>query len=116
MAAPGGGLHAVLVEVNGGATTAFSYSVRIQAPGLLGIDQEVASLYAARRSRCASGVALRWKGPNRLLIEYLAAEQVRTTPAEVGGRGIRVELRPGIADETAPCDGIERSRSGRPGG
>ena len=111
--APGGQAHAVLVEVNGGATTDFAYSVRLEGLGLLGFEQEVAWLYGAHRSDCAYGVNLRWAAPNRLLIEYRDADQVRTTPAEVRGRGIRVELRPGTTDPNAPCGGMEYNLRGR---
>lgn len=114
--APGGQVHAVLVEVNGGATTDFAYSVRVEAMGGLGFEQEVAWLYAAHRSDCAYGVNLRWAAPDRLLIEYSNAERVRTIPAEVAGRGIKVELRPGITDARAPCGGMEYNLRGRPRG
>jgi hypothetical protein len=116
VAAPGGQFQAVLVEVNGGATTDFAYSVRIEGMGLLGFEQEVAWLYGAHRSACAYGVNLRWAAPNRLLIEYRDAKQVRTTPAEVGGRGLKVELKPGTTDVNAPCGGMEYSQRRRRGG
>lgn len=112
--APGGRLHAVLVEINGGATTDFAYSVRIEGMNWLGFEQEVAWLEAAHRSDCAYGANLRWAAADRLLIEYRDAERVRTVSAEVAGRGVRVELRPGVTDPRAPCGGMVYNLRGRP--
>ena len=116
VASPAGGADAVLIEINGGATTDFAYSVRLEEPGWLGSTTEVASLYAAHRSPCAYGVNLRWAGPDRLLIEYHNARRSEAHPAEAGGRTVQVELKPGTVDPRAPCGGMEYNLRGRPNG
>ncbi|HEX8667341.1 MAG TPA: hypothetical protein VF727_03090 [Allosphingosinicella sp.] len=110
---PDGALEAVLVEINGGATTDFAYAVRLEEPGWFGAASEVASFYAAHRSDCAYGVNLRWAGPDRLLIEYRDAEQAEARPARIGGRNVSVQLKPGVTDPTAPCGGMHHNLRGR---
>ena len=116
VASPAAGLDAVLIEINGGATTDFAYSVVLEEPGWFGASEEVASLYAAHRSDCAYGVNLRWAGPNRLLIEYQDAGRAEAHPATIGGQQMGVELKPGVTDPTAPCGGMDYNLRGRPYG
>lgn len=112
---PDGAIDAALIEINGGAKTDFAYSVRLH-DGWFGPGREVASLYGAHRSECAYGVNLRWTAPDRLLIEYQDAARAETFPAQVDGRKVIVELRPGIIDRRAPCGGMEYNLLGRPYG
>lgn len=112
---PNGRLDAVLIETNGGATTSFGYSVRLEEPGWFGSEHEVASLYAALRNDCAYGVSLRWAGPDRLLVEYQDAERANASAVEIDGRQVAVELKPGVTDPAAPCGGMEYNLRGRPG-
>jgi hypothetical protein len=113
---PDRGIDAVLVETNGGATTSFGYRVHLVPAGSAVDDQETAFLYAAGRSDCASGVNLRWAGPDRLVVEYLDAERVTSSAAEIEGRQVAVELKPGVTDPQAPCGGMEYNLRGRPYG
>jgi hypothetical protein len=116
LASPTGSVAAVLVEINGGATTDFAYSVHLEEPGWLGASEEVASFYAAHRSSCAYGVNLRWAAPDRLLIEYQDAERADARSAQIGRRYVAVELKPGVTDPQAPCGGMEYNLRGRPYG
>lgn len=105
---PDGRLVASLVEVNGGATTSFGYSVVLAEPGLLGKSQEVASLYGAVRNDSAYGANLRWTGENELSIEFLDAKSSELVNARprIAGREVAVVLRPYVRDETAPAGGM----------
>jgi hypothetical protein len=108
VASPDGGLVASLVEVNGGATTSFGYSVLLAEPGLLGRRQEVASLYGAVRNDSAYGANLRWTGANELSIEFLDAKtsEVLIARPRIAGREVAVVLRPYVRDESAPAGGM----------
>jgi len=106
---PSGRLDAVLVEINGGATTSFGYYAYIVPHGKkYQRGPRVADLYAAGRSRQASGANLRWEGPSQLVIEYLTAQQEKLNRplAVVGQDTIIVSLRSGVLDTTAPGGGM----------
>ena len=111
---PDGALDAVLIEINGGATTDFAYSVRVEEAEWFGASKEVASFYGARRSDCAYGVNIRWAGHDRIRIEYQNSERAAAHPADFGGRHVEVELKAGITDPAAPCGGVEYNLRGRP--
>lgn len=115
-ASPDGAIDAILIETNGGATTDFGYRIELVPSGQAAGGNQAASLYAARRSACSSGLNLRWNGPTQLLAEYELAEQAKASPAEVAGRTVAIELRPGITDSQAPCGGMEYNLRGRPYG
>ncbi len=106
---PSGRLDAVLVETNGGATTAFGYYAYLVPRGK---DNRrgilVADLYDAGRSNQAAGANLRWGAPSQLLIEYLTAKQERLTrpSVELGADTVTVSLRSGVLDTTAPSGGM----------
>jgi hypothetical protein len=112
---PNGDVDAVLVEINGGATTGFAYSVRLQPTGWLGSMRsgEGAWLYGAHRSECAYGVNLRWPASDRLVVEYREAERAQAHPVAIAGRTVSVVLRPGVTDAAAPCGGMEYSAGRR---
>ncbi len=110
---PDGAVEAVLIERNGGATTSFGYTVRLEEPGWFGASEEVASLYGAHRSPCAYGVNLHWAALGRLLIEYQDARYPEAHTAQIAGRSIEVELKPGVLDPRAPCGGMEYNLRGR---
>jgi hypothetical protein len=81
---PDGYVDAVLIERNGGATTAFDYRVYLAAAnGSASSGVLVAALYGAARSDSAYGVRLRWSSADTLRIEYLDAKDtshVGTSP------------------------------------
>jgi len=109
LTSPSGRLDAVLVETNGGATTAFGYYVYLVPHGhTYRRVQRVADLYDAGRNRQASGANLRWEGPRQLVIEYLTARQEHLDRplAVVGPDSIAVSLRSGVLDSTAPGGGM----------
>ena len=115
--APGGHLDAVLVEVNGGATTSFGYDVSIVPSGSAPRSGKgVAALYGAVRSDSAYGVNLRWSSPTELRIQYLSARQSSLSHplVDIEGRRIRVVLDSGIVDPRAPGGGMLWNRQGRP--
>ena len=106
---PTGRLDAVVVEINGGATTSFAYEVYVVPAGsATWRGKEVASLYAAVRNDDAYGVNLRWTSGNSLLIEYLKArnQQLDTADTYVVGQHVKIALRDGISDPTAPGGGM----------
>jgi hypothetical protein len=118
VSSPDGRVEAVLVETNGGATTAFGYEVRVIEKGGYRAT-EVAWLYGAARSDSASGVNLRWASDTELLIEYRKSdrERLEMSTLRVAGRDVRIGLRSGVTDSGAPPGGMlyslkQKRRSG----
>ena len=107
VSSPDGRVEAVLIETNGGATTAFGYEVRVLGKGGYRGD-DVAWLYGAARNDSASGVNLRWAGDNELVVEYLRAleERLKMSTVHVAGRDVQVVLRSGVTDPAAPAGGM----------
>jgi len=109
-------VEAVLIETNGGATTSFGYEVYVVAKGRPPNDQ-VAWLYGAGRNENVYGANLKWTDDHELVIEYLEARDQRLERASVSveGRVIKVSLRSGVNDPTAPAGGmlynLERARA-----
>ena len=102
-------LDAVVIETNGGATTAFGYEIYIvphNASAWRG--KHVASLYGAVRNENAWGTNAHWLAQDDLAIEYLKAEDVSliANAAQIGGHHVKIALRPGILDTTAPAGGM----------
>jgi len=114
---PDGRVEAVLIETNGGATTSFGYEVHVVEKGQP-TRERVAFLYRAGRNENAYGVNLKWVDDNQVAIEYWDARQqsLERASVNVAGRIIKVSLRSGINDPTAPAGGmlynLERTRSG----
>ena len=112
---PDGRVDAVLMETNGGATTSFGYEVHVVEKGGPASDQ-VASLYGAGRNENAYGANLKWISGNELVVEYLDArdQTLERASVSVAGRAIKVSLRSGVSDPTAPAGGmlynLERTR------
>lgn len=114
---PDGLIDAVLVETNGGATTAFGYEVHIVPRGAEPSEtSQAAFLYAAARGEGAGGANLRWSTPTSLSIEYLSARSVELMKpsAVVDDHAITVELVAGISDPNAPPGGMLYNLLGRP--
>jgi hypothetical protein len=105
---PSDRLDAVLVEVNAGATTSFSYRIYIVPAGAQpDDDHEVVVLDGASRSDSAYGANLRWAGPHELRVEYQSARVHRYRPIiDVASRQIGVRLDSGVADFSAPGGGM----------
>ena len=99
-------IDAVLIETNGGATTDFGYHVLVGKSDHRG--DEVAWLYGAVRNDNAYGVNLRWASDRELVIEYLRASEERLERGivQVAGRDVRISLRRGVADPSAPAGGM----------
>ena len=122
---PSGRVDAVLYETNGGATTSFGYEVWVVSLSASVSRSEAsryptpAYLYGAVRSSRAYGVNLRWENRGTIVIEYLEARDVVQNVSEVrvGGESVRVVLRPGVEDPTAPAGGMlyNRERAMRAG-
>jgi hypothetical protein len=106
---PEGQFEAILVEINGGATTSFGYQVFVvPRHGKYSDVSPSASLYGAVRNENAYGANLNWVSPTELLVEF---EQARSSKLDqsvvtVAGQAVRVELRPGITDVSAPPGGM----------
>lgn len=104
---PDGSVDAILYETNGGATTSFGYEVELLGKGSHR-GERVATLYGATRNQNAYGVNLRWSGNGELRIEYLSAIDARVfhPTMETAGRTIRVVLKSGVEDRSAPSGGM----------
>jgi hypothetical protein len=100
---------AVLIESNGGATTPFAYFIYLVPKGApVPVRGEVARLIAATRNDQAWGVNLRWDGSAQLLIEYRDARdaQFLRDNVLVGTDSIRIALKDGVVDRSAPPGGM----------
>ena len=111
---PNGGIVATVVEINGGATTSFGYEIRLTRAGFNLGGTEVASLYEASRSDQAYGVNLRWVSEDELHIEYLTAHSAELVPFRIFAPSVRVVLKPGVSDSSAPAGGMLYNLQGRP--
>ena len=115
VSSPDGRVEAVLIETNAGATTSFGYEVHVVPKGR-STSAQVAWLYGAGRSKNAYGANLKWTDDHELVIEYLDAREERLERASVNveGRAVKVSLRSGVNDATAPAGGmlynLERAR------
>jgi hypothetical protein len=112
---PQGEVEAVLVETNGGATTSFGYEVFVVPRGTREPSNRAAHLYGAVRNSNAYGANLRWSSPTELVIEF---EQASSSKLElplvaVSGLTVRVTLRPGVTDSSAPPGGMLFNLRGR---
>lgn len=106
---PSGRIDAVLVEINGGATTSFGYNVfLVTAGGKFSDGIEVASLYGATRNDSAYGANLKWDGAQKLVVEYFRAKDEPSfkNTANIAGEQFQVSLRSGVKDPNAPAGGM----------
>ena len=119
VASPDGHVEAVLIETNGGTTTSFGYEIYVVENGRPPRDR-VAWLYGAARNPQAYGANLKWTSENDLVIEYREAREeiLKRTTVSLAGRTIKVALRSGVNDSTAPAGGmlynLELARVGKP--
>ena len=119
VASPDGRVDAVLVETNGGVTEPFAYEVHVVEKGRPASDQ-VAWPYGAARNENAYGASLKWISDIDLVVEYLDArdQTLRRASVSVAGRAIKVSLRSGLSDPTAPSGGmlynLKRARGSSP--
>ncbi len=109
---------AVICEWNGGVTENFAYEVHIVehfAPVQCGKDFAVI-LYAATRNENAYGVNLRWVANNSVHVEYLEAKwiKVRAPIAVLNHSRIKLVLKEGVADLSAPHGGMLYNLRGKP--
>jgi hypothetical protein len=107
-------LTARVYEVNGGATTDFSYHVDVERNWPLRWGHTVAGFYGAGRSDCAYGVNIKWSGNSTLVVTYRDAKSADVdSTARIFGRTIHVVSRSGVNDPTAACGGMEYSQGGK---
>jgi hypothetical protein len=100
---------AVLIEINGGATTSFGYSVYVVKNGSSTFwHKPVANLYGAVRNDQAYGVNLKWYNSTELGIEYFTAKSasLAVSSVNIGAEMINVQLRSGVNDPFAPAGGM----------
>ena len=103
---PDGSVVARLYEINGGATTDFSYTVQISRPWPRW-DSQVAYFYGAVRSECAYGVDMKWTGNATLELRYLETASSNVEPSvNVGGKALRIVPKPNTTNSAAPCGGM----------
>ena len=108
-ASPSGAVDAVVLELNGGATTSYLYEVCLVPHGVACKDADtVVSLYGAGRSEIAYGINIRWVDSLHLNVEYMNAKRVtlRRSSAVVAGGTILVSLKSGVVDPAAPAGGM----------
>jgi hypothetical protein len=114
VSSPSGRVDAVLVEVNGGATTSFGYSVFVVPTGKLVSRGEpgIVSLYGAVRNQSAYGADLVWDEADRLTVEYLTARHCEITrdAVKIGSDEITVTVRSNINNTAAPPGGMLYNR------
>ena len=106
---PSGTIDAVIIEINGGATTSFTYDVMITTKGSNAKSgNKVATLYGATRNESAYGVNLKWISNKVLSIEYFDTKSVKSQKDDVtiNGNKIQVILKDGIWDKDAPSGGM----------
>jgi hypothetical protein len=110
---PDGRLDAILIELNGGATTSFGYEIKIAQHGGQP-TQQLAYLYGAIRNEQAYGANLHWNGNDVLDISFLRtkAPPVLKSPIEVDGRAVRAVLQVGVPDPSAPPGGMSLNLKG----
>jgi hypothetical protein len=101
--------EAVLIEINGGATTSFGYRVYVvkNRSSILSY-KPVANLYGAVRNDHAYGVNLKWYNSTELRIEYFTAKSASldVSKVKIGAEIINVQLRSGVNDPLAPTGGM----------
>ncbi len=102
---PSGDSVAIVVEVNGGATTSFAYEVLVKSTGLRFGNTKVASFYRPLRNFNAYGVNPRWVSNDELQIEYFSSrfDEVISPVYRFSDPPIRVVLKPGVIDAAAPA-------------
>lgn len=105
---PNGKIDAVLIETNGGVTTSFGYEVHVLQHGTQVLASPAAYLYGAVRSRSADGANLKWEAADLLTVEFLTAKtkDLSKPSVSVAGEAVRLSLREGIADFSAPPGGM----------
>lgn len=113
--APDGGLEAVLLERNAGATTSFGYEVHIIPVGGSRGETEVAFLYGTVRNAGAYGANLRWLSSDHLRVEYLETKtsELKRPRVVISGKAVNVSLLPGVLDESAPAGGMLYNLQGK---
>jgi hypothetical protein len=117
VASPDRSLEAVLVEINGGATTSYGYDVYVVKKGSdLSWARSVMSAYGAVRSEEAYGLDLKWDTPEILAIQFLRAKQskLEADHLNIGGKTVRIVIRQGVSDSLAPPGGMQYNNEGRP--
>lgn len=115
---PDGRIDAILLEINGGATTSFGYVVELHPASHRGEKPvEAGKFYAAVRSNCAYGIDLHWVDRSTLALRFESARQV-AVPASVNvsGRPIRILAQSGMVNSGAPCGGMLVNRPPLKGG
>jgi len=107
-ASPDGRTHAILIETNGGATTAFGYLVELHPSDHQGEEPiRVADFYRVD-SHCEYGLNMRWKDANTLVLGIGSASQMHVKGSvSVGGKPIRVVVQTGVNDTADPCRGMK---------
>lgn len=113
---PSGKIEAVLIEINGGATTSFGYEIYVVERGAKASGSPAVSLYGALRNHHAYGANLVWPSSDLLAVEYLSAysAKLNTRTQSVGAHAVHVVLREGVTDNAAPpevcfttCGGVD---------
>ena len=108
---PDGRKEGVVIEKGGGATTSYWYDVCVVNTGQECDERTVrVVLYDASRNLQAYGVNLEWIGSARLVVKYDSAARVERKLIPTGlSDSVRVDLRDGVIDPTAPPGSMGRS-------
>jgi hypothetical protein len=73
---PDGEVEAVLIEINGGATTSFGYEIELREKRHRH-SERVAYIYGAVRNENAYGVNAKWMSNRELRLQYLTSQGLR---------------------------------------
>ncbi|MFT3959833.1 hypothetical protein [Propionivibrio sp.] len=112
---PTGKVDAVLFETNSGATTSFGYEVHVVAHGAQSFGSPAVSMYGARRNQDAYGANLTWTSADSVAVEFLSAQftKINSQTRSIGTQAIRISVREGIIDNSAPTGGMLYNLKGR---
>ncbi len=106
-----GRTHAILIETNGGATTAFGYQVELHPADHQGQRPISAADFYHVVSDCGYGLGMHWADANTLVLSLRSASQMHVdSSVMVGGKNIQILVKTGVDDPTDPCRGMK----GRP--
>lgn len=105
---PGGGVTALVEEVDCGATTLVTSTIKLQATNESSLVKDCARIYGAWSVQGKPGVALRWEGDGRLVIVFAKAKEalLLASTVEIGGRTVHVDM------DQAEAPPQQRTRAG----
>jgi len=106
-ASPDGQTHAILIETNGGATTAYGYLVELHPSDHQGEKPVRAAKLYRVASDCEFGPAIHWRDADTLTVGFETAQQIQVNEeVTVGRKKIHVIVDRTLGDPAKPCKGM----------